>query len=273
MQLALENINSEGGTILEKATKSFFAVENAMEKLRQFIYGHTFTDCKEEIEFFKIEKPRFHNELIYWGEIIRLETDRPKGSRKVQMEFYQRDEIAIKQLLSRNHILLIYTRMNQHYYDHILFIRNAELVALRPEVQIDLDKKFATQAGSQLAEIQALERTLIYIDQRMSKLKKKQFYVEDSELPISKLKWTCSKADFAECMYFLYYLGAFNHGKTTLKEIFQWGEAFLGVKISNCYTYMMKMRIRKKERAQFLKRGIETLYRKMDESDEHPRFK
>jgi hypothetical protein len=272
MHLELEVISDGDGTLLEKATQSFFAVESAMEKLRQFIYDHTFVDNQEEIDFFKIEKPRFHHELIYWAEVIRLETDRPKGTRKAQIAFYERDEFAIKEQLSRNKILLIYYRMNQQYYDHVLFLRNAEMVALRPEVQIDLDKRFTTFSGSQLAQIQAWERTLKYIAECIAKLKSRSFYIPDSAQSIPKLRWTSSKADLIECFYALHTLGAFNNGKTSIKHVFQWAEAHLDIKVTHYYNYMMKMRIRKKERAPFLKKAISELYFRMDQSDEFPRF-
>lgn len=269
----LEVIHAESETMLERATRSFTVLEEHMKKLREFISQYEFRDVFEEIDFFKNQKPRFHRELLYWVEIAHMETEKPKGSKRFLIKFYERNARLHHEYLHRYHTLQIYYKMGHSHFDEQLFLKESEASTLRPEAHVDLDRNFATQAGSNLAKVQSAEKVLNYIESQIHFLKNKTEMVQVEETNYPRLRWTFSKAELIELLYALYCLGVFNNGKISLKDIFLWAEHYLFIKVTHYYNYMMQMRIRKKDRTPFLNRAIAALISRMDESDEFPRYK
>lgn len=52
---------------------------DAFQRLRDFITNYTFKSEAEEIEFFKVIKPRLYHRLIYYRKVYNIEMNRPVG--------------------------------------------------------------------------------------------------------------------------------------------------------------------------------------------------
>jgi hypothetical protein len=70
--------------------------KKAAEFLREYVLAHPFKIEEEEIQFFKIIKPRFYCHLLYFLKIYSIELCRPVGSDQDIKDFFQMELKANK---------------------------------------------------------------------------------------------------------------------------------------------------------------------------------
>jgi len=75
----LKKIESADLNILKKSLEASLVLGDAFQKMKEFISTYTFRDEVEEIEFFKVIKPRLFYRLIYYRKIYNIEMNRPVG--------------------------------------------------------------------------------------------------------------------------------------------------------------------------------------------------
>lgn len=269
MQQAMQEIALENGSVLQKAERNLRATEAVLTKLKALIKDYPFLDKEEEINFFRHIKPRFHKELFYWTELIYILTDRPVASEEEVRRYWMRILGSIDLFLERNQVLYTYYRFGHSYQDEQLFLRDRKLPAHPLFGTEESDPAWSTAAGTTVARIMAMEEVIQWID--LERNRDRTPVPASEQLP--KLSWTGSKAQLIELVYALESFGVFNNGKTNVKEVMEYFQHCFNVqKVSNYYGYFQGMRIRKKDRTPFLNGLIEHTIRRMDESDEFPRF-
>lgn len=267
MMEALKQNSVESDSLLAKAERNYKVVHTTLTELQQFISDYSFEDKQEEIQFFKNVKPQFHKELFYWAEIAQIEANKPISGSKEHKHYTSMLLDAINHYLRRNRWLQTYYKLGNISQDETLFIREADYGPFLPDGHIDADNIFSTTASSTLARILAQEE----VAQWLNSSKSDDEQEKGDQRP--KLTWTGSKAQLIELVYALESYGIFNNGKTNVKEIMKYFQYCFNVdKVSNYYGYFQTMRIRKKDRTPFLNALVEHTIRRMDESDEFPRF-
>ena len=70
----LSNLN-----VLKKSLEASLVLGDAFQRLREFIANYTFSTEAEEIEFFKVVKPRLYHRLIYYRKVYNIEMNRSVG--------------------------------------------------------------------------------------------------------------------------------------------------------------------------------------------------
>ena len=75
----LKKIESADLNILKKSLEASLILGDAFQKMKEFISTYTFRNEAEEIEFFKVIKPRMFYHLIYYRKIYNIEMNRPVG--------------------------------------------------------------------------------------------------------------------------------------------------------------------------------------------------
>ena len=84
---------------------------------------------------------------------------------------------------------------------------------------------------------------------------------------------TGSKVALIELLYALQRIGSCNYGKLDLKQLANHFENTFNVELGNSCRVFQEMRIRKTNRTTFLDQLKDRLIRRMDESEENPKFK
>lgn len=269
MERELQLVAAESGELLQRAQGSFMIVKEALQKLKEYIHETGFRNKDEEIAFFKQIKPGFHKELIYWAELMYIETNKPAGNKKILKEYYAKVLEYINIYFKRNQLLYTYYKMGHTSKDELLFMRETNCVPLLPEYNVDLDSNFCTVNSSKLAKILAFEDVYQFICVTLESLTGN---VQSNDEKRSALVWTGTKAQFIEFCYALQSTGVLNNGKATVKDVFEFLMYSFNIKVSNYYSYFQSMRLRKKQRVPFIKMMEDYTIRRMDESDEFPRF-
>ncbi|UWN59684.1 RteC domain-containing protein [Alistipes indistinctus] len=90
------------------------------------------------------------------------------------------------------------------------------------------------------------------------------FHNTDNSFPFH---WTASARDLVELIYALFYCNCFDNGKVTIHDLAVFLGRTFGIEINSIYHIFSKARLRKKERAPFIKNLYEKLIGKMDEMD------
>lgn len=268
MQSSIQELSMDVHSFVQRAERSFYIAESHLLKLREYILDYSFEDVEEEILFFKSIKPRFHKELLYWAEIVCIEACRPSGEDSSAKRYIKNRLKEIQGYIVRNHFIYEYYKLDRTHMDEILYLRNSSFPLL-PVDCTGLEPAFSTPAGNILAGIMAMEEVALWL--KSSQEQSRPETGSDNEH--AGLVWTGSKAQLIELVYALESYGVFNNGKTNIKEVMSYLQYCFKVdKVANYYGYFQGMRIRKKDRTPFLNGLIEHVTRRMDESDEFPRF-
>lgn len=250
-------------TELQKAEQSFYIVETAMLKLREFIAGYEFRDQSEEIHFFKEIKPKFHCELVYLAELIHIETNKPFGGKELVTSFYRQAIQRLQIYFERRHLYYIYYRSGRTAEDKLLFLRETNCVPVVPEDCCDMDRQFSTLGSSCFAKFMGFEKMVGHLYTQIERLENGESQLEPARK--HKTVWTDSKAALVELAYALYSRGSVNFGKADIKEIISELEYLFNVHLGNFYRTYLDMSIRKKSRTPYIDSLKESLEHRMDE--------
>ncbi|WP_142685753.1 RteC domain-containing protein [Chitinophaga polysaccharea] len=269
MEVAMQAIAAESEHDLDMAKRNRAYLNSTMKMLNDFVRDYEFETEQDEIRFFKEQRPLFYSEFIYWNELVFFESNLQVG-KKWHIDFLKKNLKRLNDYIDRNKDLHKYYKQQQTIHDQLLFVRYPDQLLLTTEENPELDSRVSTAYSSVFSKFIAFERLASKIQMSITKLKANDGIADKN--PGQRLQWTGTKAQLIELIYALASSGMINNGKITVKQLFQMLTDFFGIEITHFYPYFQRMRIKKKDRAQFLSYLMECLIRRMDESDEFPRF-
>lgn len=198
----LKKIELSDLNILKKSLEASLVLGDAFQQLREFIDSHIFNNEAEEIEFFKVIKPRLYHRLLYYRKVYNIEMNRPVGvdSQKA----YLIDEIkAINRYNTKHSDFVRYYRSGMTHLDSLYYLRNRTNVSLYLEsFHYERDPKFSTNADFKVAKLLANELLSAYLKGELEALEYVKTASTDS-LPSVRLTWQDSKTDLTELIYLL----------------------------------------------------------------------
>lgn len=188
--------------VLKKCLEASLVLGDAFQRLRDFITNYTFKSEAEEIEFFKVVKPRLYHRLIYYRKVYNIEMNRPVGVES--QKAYLIDEIkAINRYNNKHSDFVRYYRSGMTHLDSLYYLRNRNDAALYLEsFHYERDPKFSTNADFKVAKLLANELLSAYLKGELEALEYVKTASDDS-LPAVRLTWQDSKTDLTEQIYLL----------------------------------------------------------------------
>ena len=198
----LKKIESSDLNILKKSLEASLVLGDAFQLLRNFISTYTFKNEAEEIEFFKIIKPRLYHRLIYYRKVYNIEMNRPVGVES--QKAYLIDEIkAINRYNTKRSDFVRYYRSGLTHLDSLYYLRGRIDTALYLEsFHYERDPMFSTNADFKVAKLLANELLSAYLKGELEALEYVKTASTDS-LPSVRLTWQDSKTDLTELIYLL----------------------------------------------------------------------
>lgn len=198
----LKKLESSNLNVLKKSLEASLVLGDAFQRLREFIDTHIFKDEAEEIEFFKVVKPRLYHRLIYYRKVYNIEMNRPVGVDSQRA--YLIDEIkAINRYNNKHSDFVRYYRSGMTHLDSLYYLRNRNDTALYLEsFHYERDPKFSTNADFKVAKLLANELLSAYLKGELETLEYVKKASTDS-LPAVRLTWQDSKTDLTELIYLL----------------------------------------------------------------------
>ncbi len=221
----LKKIESSDLNILKKSLEASLVLGDAFQRLKEFIIAYTFRNDAEEIEFFKVIKPRLYHRLIYYRKIHNIEMNRPVGVNS--QTAYLIDEIkAINRYNNKHSDFVRYYRSGMTHLDSLYYLRGRIDTALYLEsFHYERDPKFSTNADFKVAKLLANEILFTYLKGKLEALEYAKHntprrrtarlglqlealeYAKhntpNDSLPSIRLTWQDSKTDLTELIYLL----------------------------------------------------------------------
>jgi hypothetical protein len=265
MQLELQKIAAGASNNLQKAQRSFYLIEEMIRKLKEFIADYRFKDTNEEIRFFKVIKPSFQRELIFFEKLYYIEAMMPVGSDLAEKEFIAQYLKRIQAFFEENKYLYCYYLTEDTSQDKNYFVREVVQNSFLPVSLSDMDTHFSNPYSFALAKIQAYEQLRDYLIALMNADRPAASITEQKKK--RNLTWTDSKSALIELVYAIHSRGSVNFGKGNIKVLVAELEDFFNVRLGNVYTVYLGMGIRKKSRTPFLDSLKQSLENKLDEKD------
>ena len=272
MEKTLNEIKGEFPDLPRQCLKSSTIILNSISELKNFILRYKFKNIKEEIHFFKNEKPRFYSKLYYYQYLFRIEFHKPIASILTVINYYESEIILMNNYFNRNNEFYLYYKAEAKYLDEIYFVRNIpDSWTLLDFDDYQTDLSFSTVYDHKISKFIAFEALCGFIDKKI-----KDANVIDSgnkNEDVNNIRWTGSKVSLVELLYAIQSTGSCNNGTIDLKRLANQIEKFFQIDLGNYYRIFQEMRIRKINRTSYLDQLKERLIQRMDEQDENPRFK
>lgn len=254
-----------------KCSKEFILwADTKIEELNDWLKQHEFENENEEIEFFKEIKPCIFSRLIFQKEILRLATNIPSG-KKLSLRFYEDELKRLAKNLNIDPKFYNYFRSDSNDYDHLYFTRKTKKSILETEnAHIGFDAKISTCYDNKIASILAHDLLILYIENRIRKIKTKiKLKNKASHKAIkaqSNLQWTGTKTELIEIVYAFYFAKVLNNGNISIKEIASTMGALFNMDIKDSlYRTYSEIKKRKTPSSIFLQRLIEIFRNKIIE--------
>jgi hypothetical protein len=246
MEEDLAVFNDAGTPPINRLSSSLNCVSAALDKLKAFVDTHPFATDGQEIDFFKIDKPRFYCWKIFLVEQFAIEANVTKGSSQMQRQYYLNELAQIER--THNHNRQVY----QYYIDHET-IRDAEYF-LRANYVPYLPGQdyhqpvlgFSTNQDYLFARFRAGRMLQDLLISKITQLENRAAE-ELAAVVVSRRKrrWTGDKINLIELAYGIHFTGQMNDGKADIKEIIAWLETSLNVDLSQAYRMFLDIRRRK----------------------------
>lgn len=249
----------------EKAIK---VIVSCLQKLKGFILDYDFSGKGEEIDFFKVIKPRFTLLLIYYNEIYSIESNRPKGGKKAVRRYLKFELEKLERFFEGNADFFKYYRTGSCYLDKKYFLRGKHSFKFTADsYYYEADHRFCTSHDFKVGKVLANDLVEVYLERELARLDS-DIVIKDEPLTPTQ-RWTGSKVNLVELVvYALHAEGVLNNGNGDLKETMRFFEGVFGVDLGQFHRTFYEMRGRKSERTKFLNSLRETMVRRMDEVDE-----
>lgn len=269
MTIELQKIAISAENQLQLAEQSFYVVERAMAKLKEFITAYAFKGIGEEIKFFKDIKPEFQKELIFFEEVLYMELGKPVGSEKAVRRYFQGLLNRIQSDFEKSKYLYNYCLSGETIYDSQYFIREPIQIPLLPISFSEFDSTFSTPYSYKLAKLQAMVKLRSHIKACLkSSGELRESSVPNKGRPRRRRVWTGPKAALKELILGMDAKGWVSHGEGGIKQLVTDFEEFFGTDLGNIYRELLGMALRKKGYTPHIDGLKEALVNKIKEKHE-----
>ncbi|WP_214072602.1 RteC domain-containing protein [Mucilaginibacter sp. dw_454] len=266
LQETLGEIALTSETPLQCAERSYNAAQQSLQKIKEFITTYTFYDQAEEIRFFKVLKPQFLKQLIYYWKLFHIEAEKLRQDGKELKAWYKQKIEHINLCFQQNHHFHLYCRLSRSDKDERYFTREADGYEVLPEYSLEIDKQFCTVHSLKLAKLQAYEMLSEYLHSKLYALQNPSL-TKLNDRPDAN--WTDSKVDLIELGYSIQSRGSVNNGKADVKLVMTALEYAFNISTGNYYAvFQQNIRIRKKSRTVYIDKLKDALDNRMDDTDE-----
>ena len=192
-------------------------IEKKLKEIFRWLKKHVFKTPQDEIYFFKELKPRMVSKLLYYKELLKLETSLPPSKNDKRRHY--------EELLTRIHQYVVCNREFYEYYrsrttvkDEDFFVRRSYKDIVRDDCcLINFDSKLCTSHDFNVATIIANDMFTSHLENKLDELDGN--FTTKYNPTNNKIIWTGTKIELAELIYGLYYKKMLNGGNIDIKEI------------------------------------------------------
>ena len=236
---------------------------------RGIIRERGFLTKKEEINFFRNQKPYIQGRLNYYQKLNTYLLKQPFASVMQQIEFIKTElnELDVDNCINLNFVK--YLRLKKTNLDHLLFLRNNNQFDLFLETSHHIDDpEFSTNYDYLASKI--ITRNLLrnYYSKELDTLniEVNGSNVDDFKQEVLKnITWTASNTDLAEVLLSFIALGSINNGNVDMSKVVEACKYIFGTDLGNIYNVFAQIKNRKKDPTKFLDKLKFALIKKLQD--------
>jgi len=268
MKVALTKLDDEGQTKAERLKRSILTVQHYLDELKVLVDRYSFANEDEEIWFFKSEKPRFCRWLIFYSELLNIESTKPIAREGKIKDHYREQMRYINRFFRSYEFQYQYYKLGNDELDHLFFLRGGCSRDIRLSSIPRVDPSFGTGHEYLFSRFKACEM----LQKHMTELIVKEQYAGSADkhrnMDNSRLRWTGDSLNLIEVLYGLYSTGQINNGKTGLSEIAEAFQHVFQVNLNRYHRRFVEIKQRKgMSKTRFLDEMRDGILKKVDESD------
>ena len=212
-----EVLKNTSEDVLTVSLEIIHYIEKKLKEIFKWLKKHVFKTLQEEIYFFKELKPRMVSKLLYYKELLNLESSLPP-SKKNKRKHYDELLSKIHQYVLSNKEFYQYYRSRTTVKDEDFFVRRSYKDIVRDDCcLINFDSKLCTSHDFNVATIIANDMFTSHLEYKLDELDGN--FTTKYNPTNNKIIWTGTKIEMAEMIYGLYYKKVLNGGRADIKEI------------------------------------------------------
>lgn len=266
-------------TILENQIQNLHALseqsiilcKKALEQLKNEVCNHTFDNVNEEIEFFKVIKPKVLSYWMFYVRRLKIESKRSEVGKKEQIRHLKKHIAKIQSYFNSNLEFYHYYKSNATHLDEQFFLRANKNTRFNIETfHFYTDEQFSTSHDTTVATIMAYTKLIEYLKNEINKLNKHHHMqtISPFQKEETKFNWTGTQTELVELSYALCMSGRINNGNVVKKEFTMALQQLLNIEGGNCHNTFSEIRTRKSSPTIFLDILTETLNKYMKDLDD-----
>ncbi|MDP2069370.1 MAG: RteC domain-containing protein [Lutibacter sp.] len=255
--LAITDVKKTDLPKLGKVEKSIKIARDCLYQLRLEMRNMDSISPRDEIHFFKKQKPKIHGRLFFYLELNNFLINYPESGISEQ-RIYIKEHIAILKVKKADVFEFAkYCRLNATKYDHIYFLREDPQLDLFMNKNLE-DPEFSTSHDKLASKIVTFNLLMKFYASELELLNpKKENVVIEVVKPLKVVKplleWKGSNTDLIETIYGLDYRGAVGEsGPENIKKMVKFSERAFGIKLGNYQKTFCEIKARSKDHAKFL---------------------
>ena len=231
-------------------------IKSTIQQIDESIISDGFPSLKDEIHFFKIEKPKLMSMLFFHNCVYKLEAFKPKNGKKEIKEYLMSKKVELNLFSVENYEFYKYHHTESTRFDPVYFVRcQFDIKNCITCMFLMVDERICTYHCFLTAKILANIRFSAYVDNSLCK--QKVIPIPTSTVSIEgstndKLTWTRSKTELIELTYSLIAAKVFNNGKIESKKIFKAIEVFFHIDLGQNASTKIDIENRKTGKTKFI---------------------
>lgn len=269
LEKGISKISNSDQTEIQKCEAcKLLALEHYIE-LREFASNYQFKSEREEIEYFRSQKPKLVATLMYYYKKSKITKRNLYNDCKITKKRLQYELQKVEKFYSYNLDFISYYNSGHTNYDDALFLRKNMNPSSVPTYILLHDDSNHTTNGDHLV-MKLLLNTKLYefIQNELSKQSENELLNENTKIHKSGFIWTAPKSALIEVIYGLILQGAVNKGEVEIKQLTQAFESFFDIELGDPYRLFVSIKQRKKTNAIFLESLASSLIQHMNDHDQ-----
>ena len=265
LEADLDELSELGLIPIERFKRAMKAVGRSLKRLKAMVMERGFADREEEINFFKVVKPKFYQWKIYYAELYNLELGIEKVLGSEMLAFLESELLYVDRFFGKYAFVYEYYRCQAEELDGLYFVRGADSGSVLVPEMGELDTNFATGGDYLFSKFRAMERIRDWLVEHVKYLTAHPGAEVSGMGQAIDLRWTGESINLAELAFGIHRSGQLNNGTATVGSIFRWLEGQLGIAIGVPSKRLNEIRKRTAtSRTKFLEKMAGELLRSLD---------
>ena len=272
-EILLEQLNEiklKNNNILNRAFRSIEVCRNLLSSFKREIIENDFDSLEQEIDFFKNIKQVPLIQLIYFSEIHSLEIQFPKADKKAKLKFLKKKIGKFNRFFLYNIDFGQYVNSKATHFDKEYYTRDyLSTYHITTSKFYFQDPEFCTPRDMLLGKFKAYNLLVIYLDERLFRLKNNGNGKSIKSNGIQKIPWPFSNTDWVEFVYALSAAGITKQNDLSIIKLSNTLQNIFDIKPSEkIYKTYQDIKNRKNSRTLFLDFLSTSLISEMNKSEE-----